>query len=133
MLLDTNALLWFGFGQALSKAADAAIDEALLAGGLYVSAVSAWEIGTLVRVGRLSLSAPPEAWFAIATAGSAIQVVSLDADTALAATNLPGNFHRDPADRFLVATARSLRVPIVTRDNRILAYAAAGHVQAVAC
>ncbi|WP_375458750.1 type II toxin-antitoxin system VapC family toxin [uncultured Enterovirga sp.] len=133
MLLDTHALLWFGFGQGLSKAADMAIDEALLADGIYVSAVSAWEIETLVRVGRPSLSASPEAWFEMATAGSSIQVVSLDADTAFAATNLPGDFHRDPADRFLVATARSLRVPIVTRDRHILAYAAAGHVQAVAC
>jgi PIN domain nuclease of toxin-antitoxin system len=45
----------------------------------------------------------------------------------------PGDVHRDPADRFLVATARALDIPIVTRDAAILAYASAGHVRALRC
>ncbi len=48
-------------------------------------------------------------------------------------SSLPGNFHRDPADRLLIATARELKVPLVTRDRRILDYAAQGHVDAIAC
>jgi PIN domain nuclease of toxin-antitoxin system len=44
---------------------------------------------------------------------------------------LPGEIHRDPADRFLIATARHLGVPLMTIDERILAYGAAGHVQTV--
>jgi PIN domain nuclease of toxin-antitoxin system len=39
----------------------------------------------------------------------------------------------DPADRLLIATARDLGVPLVTRDRRILDYAAQGHVDAIAC
>ena len=46
---------------------------------------------------------------------------------------LPRNFRGDPADRLLIATARQLDVPIVTRDRAILAYAKAGHVKGIAC
>ena len=52
---------------------------------------------------------------------------------ALATAELPNPLHDDPADRLLIATARDLDVPLVTRDARILAYAAAGHVRAIAC
>ena len=50
----------------------------------------------------------------------------------LAASALP-DFHQDPADRLLVATARALDVPILTRDRKILDYAEAGRVKAIAC
>jgi PIN domain nuclease of toxin-antitoxin system len=46
---------------------------------------------------------------------------------------LPGELHADPADRLLIATARQLGVPLVTRDRRILDYAAQGHVDAIPC
>ena len=46
---------------------------------------------------------------------------------------MPGTLHRDPADRLLIATARDLGAPLVTRDARILAYAAQGHLDAIPC
>jgi PIN domain nuclease of toxin-antitoxin system len=52
---------------------------------------------------------------------------------AIAASSLPGRFHRDPADCLLIATAREFGVPLVTRDRRILDYAGQGHVDAIAC
>ena len=60
-------------------------------------------------------------------------MLALEPDVALSASYLPGNLHRDPADRLLIASARVLDVPIVTRDERILAYAEQGHVQVIAC
>lgn len=60
-------------------------------------------------------------------------MLALEPDVALSASYLPGGLHRDPADRLLIATARALDVPIMTRDERILAYAGQGHVQAIAC
>lgn len=54
-------------------------------------------------------------------------------DAAIEAGALPGTLHRDPADRLLIATARDLGVPLVTRDARILAYAAQGHLDAIPC
>jgi PIN domain nuclease of toxin-antitoxin system len=133
MLLDTHALLWFGAGQGLSARGRELIAAGLRDGTLLVSAITAWEIGRLAGSGRIGLSMPARTWFLATTAQAGMQVVPLDAEIALAATDLPGEFHRDPADRFLVATARSLGVPIVTRDAAILAYAASGHVRALAC
>ncbi len=49
------------------------------------------------------------------------------------AANLPGELHQDPADRLLIATARQVNLPLVTRDTRIIAYAGCGHVQVISC
>ena len=51
---------------------------------------------------------------------------------ALAAYELPEPFHKDPADRLIVAMARLLQAPVVTVDRRILAYGQQGHVQVLA-
>jgi PIN domain nuclease of toxin-antitoxin system len=42
-------------------------------------------------------------------------------------------FHGDPADRLLVATARTLPATLITRDAKILSYSEAGHLRALAC
>ena len=75
----------------------------------------------------------PQAWLADLLARPGVRVAPLDSEVALSASYLPGQLHPDPADRLLIATARELDVPLVTRDQRILAYAAQGHLQAIAC
>ncbi len=75
----------------------------------------------------------PKTWFAKVMAAPSIQEASLTPEIAIDASYLPGNFHGDPGDRFIVATARHLGAPIVTRDRRIIAYASDGHVQAIPC
>jgi PIN domain nuclease of toxin-antitoxin system len=60
-----------------------------------------------------------------------LSTCSVTPTMAFAAYDLPEPFHRDPADRLIVATARLLQVPVVTSDQRILTYAVAGHVAAV--
>ena len=132
ILLDTNALIWLAQDLPLSQLAERSIDEAAAARGILVSAVSAWEVGNLMRRGRLKSPLSIPDWFERAASKLGFQTVDLTAEIALASTELDWS-HRDPADRFLVATARSLNVPIVTGDREILAYAAAGHVRAVAC
>ena len=59
-------------------------------------------------------------------------MVALDAKIAIESCDLPGDFHTDRADRFLVATARLDNAVLVTRDERILLYAKSGHVRAMA-
>ena len=75
----------------------------------------------------------PGEWFARVMAGPAIRQAALTPQIAIDASYLPGELHGDPADRLLIATARHLGVPIVTRDTKIIAYAGLGFVQAVAC
>jgi len=136
VLLDTCAVIWLANGDPLENGADSRITDAALADGVFVSPVSAWEIGMLARpkAGRAITFLPdPATWFARLMAGPAIKPAAFTADIAIAASGLPDPLHGDPADRLLIATARHLAMPIVTRDAKILAYAAAGHVSAIAC
>lgn len=133
LLLDTHAVLWIDGGFRISDAASAAIEPARLSGGVLVSPVSAWEIGTLVRKGRLQLDVTPAAWLQRFLEQPGVRLTPLTVEAAANSASLPEPFHSDPADRLLVATARELGVPIVTRDAAILAYAATGAVRAIPC
>lgn len=62
-----------------------------------------------------------------------IQEAPISPAIAIDSCYLPGDIHGDPMDRLIVATARKLAIPVVTRDTKILAYAKAGHVAAIAC
>lgn len=132
ILLDTSALIWLTQGEPFRQAARAAIIDASNAGDLAVSATSAWEVGLLAtRTGnsRVIFAGDERQWFARSVAKARLQVVLLDAETLLDAAYLPGDFHHDPSDRWIVATARRYAATLVTSDRRILAYADAGHVQ----
>ena len=75
----------------------------------------------------------PATWFARVMAGPAIRLAAFIPDIAIAASHLPEPLHADPADRLLIATARHMAMPIVTKDAKIIAYAASGHVSVIAC
>lgn len=111
--------------------------EAAGAKALFVSPVSAWEIGLLhlkpVERGGLRLFPDPKTWWSRVLARPIFSLTPLTAEIAIDASCLPGDLHRDPADRLLAATARDLGAALVTRDARLLAYAQAGHMQALAC
>jgi PIN domain nuclease of toxin-antitoxin system len=64
-------------------------------------------------------------------AGPGIRPAPLTPDISIDASYLPGDINGDPADRMIVATARQLNIPVVTRDARILAYARRGRVVAI--
>jgi PIN domain nuclease of toxin-antitoxin system len=96
-----------------------------------VSAITAWEVGVLVSRGRLSMSVDPLSWFRLLTAR--VDVATLSPEILIASSSLPHCDLRDPADRIIAATARLLGYRIITRDARILAYAAAGHLRAITC
>jgi PIN domain nuclease of toxin-antitoxin system len=135
VLLDTCAAIWLFEQQPLSQESLLAIRAAAGSMAVFVSAVSAWEVGLLARRPQraLSFEPSPQAWFDDLLALPGVRWLPLTHRAAIAASSLPGSFHRDPADCLLVATARELGVPLVTRDRRILDYAAQGHVDAIAC
>ena len=87
------------------------------------------------RGSRSALQFLPDAktWFARVMARMGVLEAALTPDIAINAAYLPGDMHGDPADRLLVATARSLNVPILTGDARIISYAGLGHVSVVQC
>ena len=82
---------------------------------------------------RLTLTLSPERWWSAAVERMRLQVAPMSADVLLAAAGLPGAAPDDAADRILVATAREYGLRLMTRDPRLLAYAEAGRLDAVAC
>jgi len=135
ILLDTCAIIWMVQEQPMASAALSAIRRAAAVGSLLVSPVSAWEIGLLAtrRRQQLTFRPTPVTWIERLLARPGIRPAPLSHRAAVSAASLPGALHGDPADRLLIATARELGVPLVTRDRRILDYAGQGHVDAIAC
>ena len=88
---------------------------------LAVSAVSCWEVAYLARRGRLVRPIPLTEWLTEALTGSGVACISLDRQIAAAAANL-ADIHRDPADRFIIATAMTTGRPLLTLDNVIPSY-----------
>lgn len=134
LLLDTHVWLWFAEGspRRLSAATLVAIDRARREHRLHVSAISVWEIGMLCAKEKISLSAPTREWVRRATAMPGLRLLALDAETAFESTQLPGNPHGDPADRFLIAAARVHTLCLVTADHKIRDYGKAGYAQVLA-
>lgn len=129
IVLDTHTLVWWVTGDsALSKKAKAAIERERAGGDIVVSSISAWEIAMLVKRDRLVLSMDVSSWLSAVTKIDAVRLVPVDVEVATKSVELPGEFHKDPADRMIIATARKLAAPLVTKDDRIRAYA---HVKTI--
>ena len=123
ILLDTHALIWWlSESPLLSKNARTAIDQEIKKNKAYVSSISIWEISLLVQKKRLPLSASLEEWLQKVQEFPELEFVSLDNAIAYQSTVLPGSFHADPADRFIVATALTLGATLVTKDAKIRRY-----------
>ncbi len=134
VLLDTCAVIWLANGDPLAQEALAAISHAALAEGVFVSPTSAWEVGLLSRVRSgngpaLTFLPDPQSFMA----GPGIKEAPLLPEIAIASSHLPDPLHGDPADRFVIATARHHQIPVITRDSKIIDYAAQGHVKVIAC
>lgn len=134
LLLDTHAAIWITEDQPIAKQATDAIDAVYRAGGsVFVSAITAWEVGLLVSRNRLSLVAKPERWFQRLLSIPGVKLADLSPDTLIASSFLPGEPPRDPADRIILATARDLGATLITRDGLLLKYGGDGHVSTIAC
>jgi PIN domain nuclease of toxin-antitoxin system len=134
LLLDTHAAVWVAEDMPVSKDAAEAINAAHLAQNpIYISAITAWEIGLLVSRNRLSLVARPERWFQRLLATPGVRLADLSPDVLIASSFLPGEPPRDPADRIILATARDLGARLITRDRLLLKYGEDGQVSTLPC
>jgi PIN domain nuclease of toxin-antitoxin system len=134
LLLDTNAVLWIFGGQTLADEARDAMNAAWAAGrDVFISKITAWEIGMLVRKQRVTLPTTPLRWFEAALETPGFALADLTAGVLVEASFLPDGLLKDPADQIVVATTRAHGMHLVTRDRLILQAAQAGHLQAIAC
>lgn len=132
LLLDTHVIIW-AVERTLSRQGEAALQAASDAAiPLLMSPISAWELGMLVARGRMALPAAPADWFdQVIEAG--VNWAPLTPQVLIGASFLPGSIQGDPADRILASTARAFGYRLMTRDRELLAYAEAGHLQALTC
>lgn len=133
LLLDTCAILFFSAARGLTQKAVESIDTAAERRQLFVSPISSWEIGQLSASGKLALTQDPLSFFHDFVTRSSAQLSDLGPEILVGSHFLPGNFHKDPMDRILIATARTNTLTLVTADRAILAYGQQGHVKTLAC
>ncbi len=125
LLLDTHVLVW---AESLDERLGPKTRALLLdpSNMLLVSPVTALELSRLIALSRLQLRKSLQDWFTSARQHLAFQDAPFTHSAAIDSYQLPAPFHKDPADRMLVATARELGCPLVTADDLILGYS---HVQ----
>ena len=122
IILDTHIWVWWVHGDERVTRTQAEIIKATETDIIGVSAISAWEIAKLVEYNRLELPCPLYEWFHEALSYPGIRLIELTPEIAIESTKLPGEFHRDPADQIIVATARHYDSPLITSDSKILKY-----------
>ena len=132
LLLDTHIWLWFALGLRTRLGASS-IKLIEQSESIQVSIISVWEIALLENKGRVVLPLPISEWISQALAPPTVQLVGLEHPlVVIDSCRLPGRFHADPADRFLVATARATGATLMTRDEKIIEYGTQGHVKVMA-
>ncbi|MEO6096407.1 MAG: type II toxin-antitoxin system VapC family toxin [Fibrobacteria bacterium] len=133
VLLDTHVWWWFAMrsDRLAETAALNLIRKALVHNQVLISVMSVWEIAMLESKHRIRLYQGLNTWVKEALASPGVRLQGLTPSIAIESTRLPGEFHADPMDRILVATARELNIPILTADAAIIAYANSNHVKAV--
>ena len=117
VLLDTNALLWAMLDpRQLPRPAVAAIIASTAE--ILISAASAWEIATKVRLGKLPWAANFERNFDSSLDRAGYTLIPITADITLRAGRLAGA-HRDPFDRIIAAHALAQDIPVISADARL--------------
>jgi PIN domain nuclease of toxin-antitoxin system len=119
-LLDTHIWIWWLLGSdRLSARERQALDQLARDGNAYLSAMSLWEAQMLHSNGRLSLDRSFSLWLEQAASPEIVKLLPLDVDAVIAVDQLPPEFHGDPADRLIAATARVHDLVLATHDRAI--------------
>jgi len=123
VLLDTHTWLWYAIGdESLNASACEVIDEAAITQNVGISIISLWELGMLESKGRIFFPEDILIWTKKALMETETKTFPISSKIAINSSRLPGNFHGDPADRIIVATAHELNAILITRDRKINKY-----------
>jgi PIN domain nuclease of toxin-antitoxin system len=119
-VLDTHVWIWWILGDpSLSLAERDALDAFTPENRPILCDISLWEFATLVDMGRVEIDGSVDDWLRVAASPSTVRIQSITPSIVAEMNRLPSTFHRDPADRLIVATARCLKLPLATKDRKI--------------
>ena len=113
-------LLWWHCERGRLSQSQQRVISAAAESPLLVSDISLWEVAMLHGLGRIHLKIPLREWLEKAVAPPLVRRQGISPAVAAELAALPASFHRDPADRILVATARVIGATLLTRDRRII-------------
>ena len=120
-LLDTHIWIWWMLGDLrLKKAERDALNAFPSDARPALCDISLWEAALLVGRGAVQLNLGLEYWLDVAASPAAVSLKTISPAIVAEMNRLPDSFHRDPADRLMVATARVLKLPVATRDAKII-------------
>lgn len=123
IILDTHVWVWWASNpKRLSPSAKKIIGRSMENNEIFISAISVWEVALLADKDRLRLTLEVNDWIARSERLPFVTFIPIDNAITLKSVFLPGDFHSDPADRIIVATAITSGAPLVTKDERILSY-----------
>jgi len=122
ILLDTHTWIW---AHSQTKCLSDNVKEKIQTTPTdqrAIASISIWEFAMMITRGRINLKIDPKRWLNNALSKSGLKVIELTPEIAVESCSLPGNFHKDPADRIIVATARIHNFTLLTKDRKILEY-----------
>jgi PIN domain nuclease of toxin-antitoxin system len=130
IVLDTHIFVWFlSKDSKLSYEDVKKLNQAMQNEEIALSSISIWEIAMLHERNKIFLTQPFDAWIDEATEN--IKIINLNRAIASDSAQLPDCNHKDPADRFIISTARVYNAKLMTRDSKIIEYAKTGHVNLI--
>ncbi|MCX8124604.1 MAG: type II toxin-antitoxin system VapC family toxin [Spirochaetes bacterium] len=123
ILIDTHVCIWWiQESTDIPKDVKTKIKSAQKRNNIFISSISIWEIAMLIKYNRLTLTVPLSEWIKKLESVPYFKFIPVDNAIAEHSVNLPGEFHKDPADRIIVATSRIHNIPLITSDEKILNY-----------
>ena len=128
ILLDTHTWIWSHSATKLLSDNVKKLIKKTQTDQRAIASISIWEFAMMVAKGRIKVKIEPKRWLNNAIGNSGLLVIELTPEIAVESCNLPGDFHKDPADQIIVATARTHNLTLLTKDRKILEYP---HVKAL--
>lgn len=128
ILLDTHTWIWSHSATGRLSDNVTKLIQTTQTDQRAIASISIWEFAMMVTRGRITVKIDPKRWLNHAIGMSGLKVIELTPEIAMESCRLPGDFHRDPADRIIVATARTHNLTLLTKDRKMLDYP---HVKAV--
>ncbi|MBE9519510.1 MAG: type II toxin-antitoxin system VapC family toxin [Proteobacteria bacterium] len=128
ILLDTHTWIWSHSATKLLSDNVKNLIKKTQTDQRTIASISIWEFAMMVTKGRINVKIDPKRWLNNAIGNSGLRVIELTPEIAMESCNLPGSFHKDPADQIIVATARTHNLTLLTKDRKIIEYP---HVKAI--